>query len=767
MKKHNGVFIYFAIAACLGIAVSRSNFHWGLLSILIVYGIWFYQKKQTYRKLFPFLILTCVFFIGYMFILDKNNVTKHLEDENMIMGKVISPLRVDGDKWSFLMESSQEEKLQVEYYRQNPQESFAAFEIGLECQWLGTLKEPSPPTNPHAFHYQNYLYEQGIHWIFTLKNQPESCKSPPTKSFRMKLQSIRENAIQTILANVENPVDGFLISLVFGERYFLEKEILDSYQDLGLVHLLAISGLHVGIITVAAFYIGVRVGFTRQTVQVFLLLLLPVYVLLTGAAPSVMRAATMTGIVLLLLCLRKKVLSLDTIGVTCIVVLIISPYYLYHVGFQLSFTVCLALLLFSRKIAIVQNRVIQLFLVSFVAQVASLPLLLFHFYQISIWSPFLNVLFVPFFSVFVLPLSFLLYIVLLIQPTLLPFLLPLLSFPLQLMNLVAAYFDNLDFGTFVFGKPPFWFLSIYVVAILMFFYQWEVGKKYLGAIGFVVVLLLHFHIGLFLPTGKVIVVDIGQGDAIYISLPYNQGKYLIDTGGTFPFQTEEWKQRRKEFNSGRDVLLPFLRAEGVRKLDKLILTHGDYDHIGNVDSLWGEVDMEALVVPKGFGASDLEAEILQEASKRNVAIHEAIPDEGWERKGGSFLFLHPEREYENKNNASIVILAELGGLTWLFTGDIEEEGETDLLRHYPLLKADVLKAGHHGSKTSTNESFVNHIKPQVNIISAGRNNRFGHPHQEVLERLQQINSKIYRTDVHGAIIFEFTQENGTFSTVRP
>ena len=185
------------------------------------------------------------------------------------------------------------------------------------------------------------------------------------------------------------------------------------------------------------------------------------------------------------------------------------------------------------------------------------------------------------------------------------------------------------------------------------------------------------------------------------------------------------------------------------------------------ESLWGEVEIEEVVVPQGFGVGEVEKEIIMEAKRRGVSTQVAVSNTGWQEGNASFVYLHPTKFYESKNEGSIVLLALLGNKKWLFTGDMEEEGERDLLHHYPNLNVDVLKVGHHGSKTSSTDSFLGAIKPDVAIISAGRTNRFGHPHQDVLERLTQIDAEIYRTDLQGAIIFRFTHQGGTFSTLIP
>ncbi|WP_237663744.1 DNA internalization-related competence protein ComEC/Rec2 [Sutcliffiella horikoshii] len=769
MKNRTGFFAYLAIASCLGIAVSRSGLHWGPLSLLVVFYVWIYLHDKKPHRLLLLSLLFSTAFYGYMNMIESQNVSVHMGSDTRISGIITTSIHIDGNKASFEMKSDQKETMLVEYFLQEQQEIslLESLQIGELCNWQGVLTSPQPATNPHAFDYKNYLYEQKKHWIFSLDRLPESCAPGESISILKELQKYRDKGIKTIDENMDPVVASFMVSLIFGDRRYLDRMVLEAYQQLGLIHLLAISGLHVGIITSAAFYTGIRLGLTRQSVNILLILLLPFYVILAGGAPSVMRAATMTAVALVLLLFKKKIFSIDTIGLACIFVLLLNPYYLYHIGFQLSFSVSMALILTSRKISSLNNGLLQIFYVSIIAQVASLPLLLFHFYQFSIWSPFLNIIFVPFFSLFVLPSAFILFFTMLFYPSLLPLLVPLFAFPLKLMNSLAVWFASIPFGTLVFGKPFIGMMGLLVSFTALFFYLWEKGRLPVASAMLVGCLCFQWCIPYINPYGKVVVVDIGQGDAIFIRLPFNKGTYLIDTGGTFPFPKEEWKDRKREYNSGTDVLLPFLKAEGVRKLDKLLLTHGDYDHIGNVASLWGHVKVSEVVVPLGFGGSGLEEDILLEAEDRGAKIQTAVPNTGWEVDSASFLYLHPAKAYENKNEGSIALYAIFGARSWLFTGDMESEGEREVLLRYPNMKVDVLKAGHHGSKTSTGQAFVERLKPDIAIISAGRNNRFGHPHQEVLDRLERSGAMVYRTDRQGAIIFEFTHRGGTFSTVLP
>ncbi|MCA1318870.1 DNA internalization-related competence protein ComEC/Rec2 [Bacillus tianshenii] len=771
--NQTGNFAYLAVAGCLGIAVSSYSFHWGLLTLTCCYLLWMWLGLKRSGLACAALMVGIGYGVYYS-VIDRANISQYTVRDTEFSGEITHMILRDGNKISFRIDTEREETLLIEYYMdtENEFQSFSSLQIGDNCSFLGSLKEPLPPTNPHAFDYKRFLYHQHIHWTLTLIDAPTECTSSPSPSFHTALKQWRVKGMKLINDEVEQPVSGFMISLLFGERGYMDEEILETYQLLGLVHLLAISGLHVGVVTAAIFLIGIRLGVTRAFMNGTLLLFLQLYVIVAGAAPSVIRAGIMTGVVLLYLMMKKRFLSIDAIGVACMIILLINPYYLYHIGFQLSFIVSLCLILSAKRLRTLPHKSNQLLYVSIVAQLASLPVILYHFFQFSIWSPLLNLIFVPFYSLFVLPLSFFIFFCLIISPDIVPVILPLLKYPLLLMNGLAEGVAGFSFGTLVFGRPPLYLMVGYILSVLFIFYKMEnvTFKRSWKAMCFLMIcFIFHWNIGLFQPGGKAVVLDIGQGDAIYIRLPHNRGTYLIDTGGVYQFEVEEWKRRKKQFDGGKSILVPFLKAEGIRELDKLFLTHGDYDHIGNVPSLLNEIKVKDLYVPVGFGreGGEMEREVMSEAAKRKISVQVVDDSSGWKAGEASFQFLHPSKVYKDKNDGSIVLYAEFGGLSWLFTGDIEAAGERDLIQRYPELKADVLKAAHHGSGTSSLAPFLDRLDPDYVLISAGRNNRFGHPHAEVLERIEGIGSMHYRTDEQGAILYIFTQRGGTFSTQLP
>lgn len=332
--------------------------------------------------------------------------------------------------------------------------------------------------------------------------------------------------------------------------------------------------------------------------------------------------------------------------------------------------------------------------------------------------------------------------------------------------------SKLPFNTIVLGRPDYILLVAYILSILFFFYKWEkeeTPKSVMKAF-LVPLAIIFFHIctNVWQLKGEVTMIDVGQGDSILIQLPFNRGTYLIDTGGTLRFATDEWKERKKSFEVGEDVLVPFLKSKGITTLDKLIITHGDMDHAGGAFALMEQINVKEVVLPNIEEQSELEQRLIDKCEEIKVPVYFASQGDRWSAGNTEFVVLSPkEKTATDKNDASIVLYTELGGLKWLFTGDLGVEGEEKIIDTFKHLKVDVLKVAHHGSKTSTGEEFLEKIQPKVALISVGLNNRFGHPHQEVVDRLKEHDIIIYRTDEQGAIIYHFIGDKGTFLTTIP
>ncbi|WP_235822800.1 DNA internalization-related competence protein ComEC/Rec2 [Cytobacillus massiliigabonensis] len=772
-----GSWIYFTVTALAGILAAFV--HFVIFIIVFFFLLLFLFKIKAFSKKYLFLISLIFFlFLIRSELAEKANKSKFTADETNFYILFQKDLKIDGDRLSAVgKELLRKEKFVISYQIKTEEEKKWIIEnlkTGIACKVIGTLSEPNTATNVNAFNYKEYLIRHQIFWILKADqvnmSQCTSQKKTPFSFF----QSVRENGIQYVQDHFPSESAPLAIALLFGERDYIDTSVLETYEKLGIVHLLAISGLHVGMLAGMIYYLGIRIGITRERMTIGLLLFLPCYAIITGAAPSVIRAVSM---MVLFLSLKKwSFHAINTIDIICIVFLIytfLTPYVIYDVGFQLSFSVSFALILSAPILLKRFHQAFPLLLAtSFICQLAAIPIMLYYFYEVSLISILANTIFIPLFSFIILPAIFLLFLLHLLLGTTIGFLIPPLNTLIIAMNGLALQLSLVPFAMLTFGRPSVFVMFLYLWSIPSFFSLWERIK---GVKRFVQVLLLPLSImcvqllgNSLSPYGEITFIDVGQGDSIFIKLPFGRGNYLIDAGGTIQFNTEEWKERKKEYEVGKDVVVPFLKSKGIRTIDKLILTHGDADHIGGALSIIKELHVKEIMLPKTTELSELEKELLTSAKRKRIPSDFVCAGDNWKAGGIIFHVVSPQAGVKmERNNGSIVLYAKIGGLSWLFTGDLEKEGEDQLINHFDKLKIDVLKAGHHGSKSSTTKGFLDQLEPKLAVILAGKNNRYGHPDEEVLMNLNERKIKILRTDQHGAITYIFKGETGTFSAVLP
>ena len=235
---------------------------------------------------------------------------------------------------------------------------------------------------------------------------------------------------------------------------------------------------------------------------------------------------------------------------------------------------------------------------------------------------------------------------------------------------------------------------------------------------------------------------------------------MLDTGGKLNYSKYEWMISSKKYNIS-DNVIKFLKSKGITKINYLILTHGDYDHIGEANNLVIKFKVEKVIFNCG-SYNDLEKELIKVLDKKNIKYYSCIKELNVDNNKLYFL---QTKEYDNENDNSNVIYTKMNGYKFMFMADAGIEKEKDILGEYDISDIDVLKVGHYGSKTSSSRTFIDEINPKYSIISVGKNNRYGHPNKEVLNNLE--NSKIYRTDQDGSIMFKIKNNKLKIETCNP
>ena len=255
-------------------------------------------------------------------------------------------------------------------------------------------------------------------------------------------------------------------------------------------------------------------------------------------------------------------------------------------------------------------------------------------------------------------------------------------------------------------------------------------------------------------------IDVGQGDSAILIYPNKSKVVMLDTGGKLNYSKYEWMISSKKYNIS-DNVIKFLKSKGITKINYLILTHGDYDHIGEANNLVIKFKVEKVIFNCG-SYNDLEKELIKVLDKKNIKYYSCIKELNVDNNKLYFL---QTKEYDNENDNSNVIYTKMNGYKFMFMADAGIEKEKDILGEYDISDIDVLKVGHHGSKTSSSRTFIDEINPKYSIISVGKNNRYGHPNKEVLNNLE--NSKIYRTDQDGSIMFKIKNNKLKIETYNP
>jgi competence protein ComEC len=770
--------IFYALSGLIG---ALAAFHSFILFfvILCLYLIFLMKRKKFDKRHMVIILLLFLVFFSRAEIEVAHNRSSLSGQEQTFYLFFNEIAKIDGDQLTIkAMDQKSSESLLIKYrIKSEGEKQYLQQYLSPElfCKVNGELDEPSISSNENAFDYKTYLQQNHIYWILK-PNQLNLQSCQKDTNFFTYFKKVRADGIRYLQVHFPSETVPLAAALLFGTSDLISSETMDDYQELGIVHLLAISGLHIAIIVAIVYYLFLRIGLTKETSIVLLLICLPIYCILTGASPSVNRSVLMT---MLLLIGRRwgnhnHFNALDVISLTFLLYVFIVPYAVFNVGFQLSFIVTFTLLVSSSyMLERYENPVSLLMSTSFLSMLTSAPLLLYFFFEFSVITLFVNLLYIPIFNFVLLPYLLFVYILHLLFGNFMdPFLYPINKI-IIFMNTLTEKIASLPWNTVVLGRPNELILLFYGWGLLLFLIIWErglkgIGKKFLLFLFPCLLFTGQFVWMNFSLEGEITFLDVGQGDCIYIRLPFGQGHYLIDTGGNMGFEKASWQARDRSYEVGRDTVVPFLKSKGVTTIDKLIVTHGDMDHAGGAAAVLQELKVRELVLPDRKDKNELEKRLVQTAVKKKVVVQFVHAGDSWQVGENHFYVVSPEENSQRESNdGSIVLYTKLGGLRWLFTGDLEEAGEANLLKQHPTLLIDVLKVGHHGSKTSTTELFLDQLSPKIAVISVGENNSYRHPNQEVMERLAKRKIKVMRTDLSGAITYTFKKESGTFSAHKP
>jgi competence protein ComEC len=481
------------------------------------------------------------------------------------------------------------------------------------------------------------------------------------------------------------------------------------------------------------------------------------YGVIAGGAPSVWRAVSVSVLILLLTFTKKKISADDAFALSLLVFLFVQPGVLLQVGFQLSYAAAFCLIYSSKILIFPYSMIKKSFIITFLCQIGVFPILLYHFYEVSISSFIMNLLFVPLFSFIILPINVFLLILSATWSPLANIFFSIYEPFRTMITKIILFLSEIPYQLWNPGKPSVFLLLVAFVGVFWSFIIMEKNlqlKKMFLSLG---IPILFIECSPYMNSSlDISFLNVGQGDSTVIQMPHEKGVILIDSGGLLRFEQENWKNPQSAFEIGRNVVVPFLKGKGISKIDTFIWTHADSDHIEGAEEIIEEIHITEIHLTPGIFKEAALSEALEAAKQKNIPIKEQLTGRNWSMGDSNLRYLSPnDTEYEG-NNDSLVLLLEHEGFRALFTGDLEKEGEEYLLTSSKsqIENIHLLKVGHHGSKTSSSQEFIETLNPQLSIFSAGKNNRYGHPHNEVVMRFNALNLLTKTTAEEGTILIQ-------------
>lgn len=580
---------------------------------------------------------------------------------------------------------------------------FNNLSYGDKIKVTGVLKEPSTNNIFNNFNYKKYLYNKKIYYII------EASKIDKTQNNNNHIYTIK-NLLYTRINSLKS--SNYIKALLFGDNK-LDKEIKTSYQINGISHLFSVSGFHINFITSIIYFYLDRVTYNKKikyiTVDIFLVL----YLLLCNTT-SLLRCTVMNILLSINYLLKLDIKKIDIVLLTLILCITINPFIIYDIGFIYSYTISFFLILYKNKYK-TNNKLLKIIYISLISFLVSLPINIYTSYEINFLSIILNIIIVPIVSLILLPLSLLTLIF--------PILDNILYLITSILEKISLYTSNINIFKQILSKPSIILIIIYYLVIILILSK---NKHY-----YLILILLIFHktIPLYNSNLEVVMFDVGEADSMLISTPSKKVNILIDTG------------RGIDINN----IIIYLKSIGISKLNYLIITHGDEDHIGGALYLIDNFKVDNVILNKG-DYTELEVELITHLKNKNIKYTNNINKIPLL---GSYMYLLNTKKFSNENDNSIVTYFEYQKYKFLFMGDSSSKTEEYLINNYNLTNISFLKVGHHGSNTSSSPLFINKITPKVSLISVGRNNLYHHPSKEVLTNLS--NSVIYRTDINKSI----------------
>ena len=630
-------------------------------------------------------------------------------NENYFEGIIID-YKINKDYMTFTIKGK--EKIKCNYYLKNIEK--IKLNYGDKIYLKGILTEPTNNTIPNTFNYKEYLNNNNIYYILNIE---EIISVTPTKNIIYKIK----NYIQTRINKIDKI--GYLNAFILGNKNDINESTYNNYQSNGIIHIFSISGMHISILSTIILFILNKIKKIKYNILLVIGFLI-FYLIITNYQASIVRSIVFFSLLQIFKLRKLNVSTKDTLLYAIAIILIIYPKFIYNRGFLYSSIISYTLIYYSNYFN--NKYIVNTLLISLISFLVSLPITVNTNYTINLFSILINLIFVPLVSFILYPLSLLTFIF--------PFLYNIFELLIYMTEFISNTLSNITiFNLFI---PKLNLISITIYYLLLYI-SLSKNKQY-----FILLIIFIFvikNINKLDTSCYIYFLDVGQGDMALIK--YKDEAILIDTGPKLYNTTYEIT----------DNHIKFFHSIGVNDIDLLVITHGDNDHIGNANYLINNFKVDKIIINNGE-FNDKE---------QSLPLNKII--KGYKSKLNFYTLEHSICAEENCN--SVINYLNVYDKNILFMGDADKTVEEELIKTYNLNNIDILKVGHHGSETSSSEDFINKINPKYSIISVGKNNRYGHPNDNVLNTLN--NSKIYRTDLEGSIMFMIKKNKYEIKTYAP
>lgn len=671
-------------------------------------------------------------------ILQSDGTVNYIESK--ISGEFLIK-KIKDKKYNMVIEAyslEHQEKTLMFLKKQKSNSQKVNFKLGDIIKVKGLVKHPNKSRNPKTFNYRNYLKSRKIYSNIEIQNIKKITKSKNRGiKLRLKFNSIVERALEQ-MKNEKNRK--FLKSVITGDNSFVDKEDIERINKLGISHLIAVSGFHIGLIFTGMTFILKKFSNKRISTNISLIISF-IYISIIDFPISSIRAFLMILILNLGIILEKRIDTANILGFVGVLILIFNPQMIYNLGFILSFTGVLSILFFSNQIS-TKNKIMKNLSLIIGIFLGTTPININHFNYFSISSIVSNI-------IAVLPFSIALYtsiIGILIFP--LTKELSKLSFlisneAIDIMNrfLDMFYIKGIEMNSMSFIET----ILIYFIIISSIYFEfydvfsYKLKKDIFKILIFNLIIIIGSNIIFENKQASIKFIDIGQGNSAIVT--FNNKNYIFDTG--------------------ENNVIEYLIKNESKDIDGLIISHFHSDHIKDAAEIIKRLNVKSIYLSHLPLDNKFGKEIFIEAKKKNSKIIIVNNQKNIKHKGLSIRLIPPSQQIlkgDNENEKSLVALVTVNGRKIMFTGDIEKEAEKNLCKE-TLPKIDILNVPHHGSLTSSSEEFLKKINPSIAVFQTGISNKHSHPEKKILERYQNINATIARNDLNGLIEFKIDKNS--------